>query len=83
MEVTICKGNEHVLIVRFPYAIAYVEKMRQIPGARWDREARVWKFGYTYMNVERFIALFNGCPVVVNDELGLECEPLERHFGGA
>lgn len=81
MEIHISKASENHLFIRFPYDAGYIDNMRQIPGARWDKPNRAWKIGYTYLNVERFMDLFDGCPVAVDSELGQECEPLAERFG--
>jgi hypothetical protein len=81
VEIYISKASENHLFIRFPYDAGYIDNMRQIPGARWDKPNRAWKIGYTYLNVERFMDLFDGCPVTVDSELGQECEPLVERFG--
>jgi len=66
-------GNNSDIIVSFPYSEELVNKMRLIPGARWSKEERVWKFSHRSEAINVFKQVFE------EDEL-IIAEKLKRYF---
>jgi hypothetical protein len=59
--------QENELVLSFPYDEALVTVVREIPGSRWDKKSRTWRFlltPHTYMNIR--------------ETLDVSCEEVEQ-----
>lgn len=69
MAVKVDVGNKKDIIVSFPYSDELVNKMRLIPGARWNREERVWKFPHNDEPLKAFKQVFEEEELIIADKL--------------
>ncbi|MFQ6102591.1 MAG: tyrosine-type recombinase/integrase [Anaerolineae bacterium] len=71
-------GDDGRLRVILPYAPERVEKIKTIPGRRWDAEQKCWTVPATTGMVERLVSLFTGDRVRVDPTLHRDWDTIKR-----
>jgi hypothetical protein len=70
--VVISKYSEQYVSVSFPYRADYVDRIRSVPGRRWNPGGKTWLIPYTLANVAALTSLFRGAAELAG-ELEEEC----------
>lgn len=77
-SIEIRPGDDGRLRVVLPYAPERVEKIKTIPGRRWDAGQKHWTVPATTGMVERLVSLFTGDGVKVDLALHRDWDTIER-----
>jgi len=77
-SIVIQPGNDGRLHVVLPYAPERVEKIKTIPGRRWDAEQKHWTVPATTGMVEQIVSLFTGEDVRIDPALHPDSDTIER-----
>ena len=78
MSYEIRPGDDGRLRVVLPYAPERVDKIKTIPGRRWDAEQKHWTVPATTGMVGRLVSLFTGDEVKVDPALHRDWDTIER-----
>ncbi|WP_409346692.1 hypothetical protein [Paenibacillus sp. MBLB4367] len=70
--VVVSKHSEQYVSVRFPYRPDYVDRIKGIPGRRWNPGEKVWLVPYTLSAVALLVGLFRDT-AQMQGELAEEC----------
>jgi SNF2 family DNA or RNA helicase len=73
--------NDDHLIIDFPYDPDEVAAIKKIPGAKWDKLARVWRAPATSLSQVRDFAILHDFEVDTSIMLFNEPERLNKSFG--
>ena len=58
MTVILENGSDNRIIVRFPYSIGLVEKIRKVDGRIWNQKEKYWSVPYSEQTINRLNVLF-------------------------
>ena len=75
--------NDDHLIIDFPYDQDEVAAIKKIPGAKWDKLARVWRAPATSLSEIRDFAILHDFEVDTSIMLFDEPKRLNKSFGMA
>lgn len=59
MDIFINTGNLNEIILKLPYSEENLQRIKQIPGRKWDLEEKYWTIPNTFTSVEVFKVLFD------------------------
>ncbi|MEC0126525.1 tyrosine-type recombinase/integrase [Paenibacillus pabuli] len=76
--IIITKGSTESLHIHIPYNPAYIQRIRQIKGRKWEPRQKVWIFPYTIVAIKEFISHFDPDDVQIIPELWVENEDLQQ-----
>ncbi|MEK7859506.1 MAG: integron integrase [Elusimicrobiota bacterium] len=74
-EIQIAPGEPGRLVVRLPYTPERVEKIKTVPGRRWDTARKYWTLPDAADMPERLAALFAPEPVTIDPALRRDGSP--------
>ena len=77
-SIEIQPGDDGRLRVVLPYAPERVDKIKTIPGRRWDAEQKHWTVPATTGMVEQLVSLFTGDEIRVDLALHRDWDTIER-----
>ncbi|XEC97294.1 phage integrase N-terminal SAM-like domain-containing protein [Paenibacillus tarimensis] len=74
MEISVSKRDEMTVAVKFHgFNKQGIEKIRTIPGRRWNPDESVWTIPYTIETVSKFLNVFKDCNLQIEAQLLEEC----------
>ena len=69
MAIELRVGNKEEIMITFDYSEKLVEKIRKIPGRRWNLEGKYWTIPYTDYAIKEFMKLFSDEDIILDPRI--------------